>query len=134
MVRLECPVVGCDRGKDGELGGVWMTEEVCETVDQAQKSLEMHLLGHSLSNLARGQGQAGRVPKSTPPKLEMGISNQEWEYFLGKWDRHKNYCGLEADRDLVYNLWQCMSIELERAATDDGMNKPEFNTEKLFLA
>ena len=30
-------------------------------------------------------------------------------------------------------LWWCLSADLKRAATDDGMDKPEYNTEALFL-
>ena len=44
------------------------------------------------------------------------------------------YCGLVEQIDLVYNLWWCMSGDFKRAATDDGMDKPEYNTKVLFLA
>ena len=37
-------------------------------------------------------------------------------------------------KDLVYNLWWCLIVELKRAATDDGMDQEEYNTEVKFLA
>ena len=84
-----------------------------ETMDQAQKALEMHLDSHRLGNAApvlvlpavtQNQNQS-RIPKSVPPKVEMGILSQEWEYFLGDWKWHKRYCGLRKQNDFVYNLW-----------------------------
>ena len=84
-----------------------------ETMDQAIKVMEMHLESHRLMNAApvlalpvaaHAQNQS-KILKSTPPKLEMGILNQEWEYFLGDWKWHIGYCGLVEQKDLIYNLW-----------------------------
>ena len=63
----------------------------------------------------------------------MGISTQEWEYFIGDWRQHKGYCGLTEQKDLVHNLWWCLSAELKRAATDDGVDNDEYNTKVKFL-
>ena len=90
--RLKCPVEGCTQGEDAELSGVWKTEADYEMMDQAQKALEMHLEGHKLGNagpvlalhVVQNQNQS-RIPKSVSPKVEMGILNQEWEYFIGDW-------------------------------------------------
>ena len=37
------------------------------------------------------------------------------------------------ERDLVYNLWWCLSLELKRAATNDGMDDKEYNSEAKVL-
>ena len=41
--RLTCPVEGCTRGEDGEVGSVFKTEEDLETLDQALKMMELHV-------------------------------------------------------------------------------------------
>ena len=88
-----------------------------ETMDQAIRVMDQHMDAHKMANaasvlappvVANSQSQ-GRILKSIPPKLEMGISVQEWEYFLGDWRQHMSYCGLVEQKDLVYNLWQCLN-------------------------
>ena len=82
-----------------------------ENMDQAQKALEMHLESHRLGNaapvwaapVATPVQNQSRIPKSIPPKVEMGISSQEWEYFFGDWKWHKGYCGPTEQKHLVYN-------------------------------
>ena len=90
--RLKCPVEGCTQGEDEEAGSVFKTEEDYETLDQALKVMELHMKGHELGTAAmmpappaaQSQNQS-RIPKSISPKVEMGISSQEWEYFIGDW-------------------------------------------------
>ena len=99
--RLKCPVEGCTWGENEDTGGVWKTEDDYETLDQAQKAMEMHLEGHRLGNAApipappavQGQNQS-RIPKSISPKVEMGISTQEWEYFIGDWRLTEGFHGI----------------------------------------
>ena len=118
--RLECPVEGCTRGRNVEAGGVFRTEDDFKTLDQVFRSLELHVEAHKLGaaaqtpapQVAKNQNQS-RILKSVPPKVEMGISCQEWEYFLGDWKLHKGYCGLREQNDLVYNLWWCLSADLK---------------------
>ena len=114
MVRRQgCIVQGCSQDEEDEME--------YESMDQAQKAMEMHLESHRLGNaasvlalpiVAHAQHQR-RIPKSIPPKLEMGILSQEWEYFLGDWRWHKGYCSLVEQNDLVYNLWWCLSADLK---------------------
>ena len=90
--RLKCPVEGCTWGNYEEAGGVWKTEDDYKMLDQAQKAMDQHLEGHRLGTAApiptppavQGQNQS-RILKSISPKVEMGITNQEWEYFIGDW-------------------------------------------------
>ena len=64
-----------------------------DNMDQVQKAMEMHLESHMLGNAVPVQAppitapvqNQSRILKSNPPKLEIGISSQEWEYFLGDW-------------------------------------------------
>ena len=94
-----------------------------------------HKLGAAASTPAPPVNQnQSRILKSVSPKVEMGITSQDWEYFLGDWRWHKEYCGLTDQKDLVYNLWWCLSAELKRAVTNDGMESVDYNTEALFLA
>ena len=58
----------------------------------------------------------------------MDITDQDWKYFEGKWNRYKAYCNLTLDRDLIHNLWECLSDPLMRAATDDGLDNRTINT------
>ena len=80
------------RGEGAEDGSVFKTKGDYETLDQALKVLELHVKGHELgaaaTTLAPPAAQIqnqSRIPKSVSPKVEMGISSQEWEYFLGDW-------------------------------------------------
>ena len=127
--RLDCPVEGYTRGRNAEAGGVFKSEDDYEMLDQALKAMELHMEGHKLGTAAhilappvvQSQNQ-NRIPKSVSLTVEMCILTQEWEYFIGDWKQHNGYCSLTEQKDLVYNLWWCLSAELKRAATDDGMD------------
>ena len=87
-----CHVGGCTLGEYGEDGSVFKTGEDLKTLDQAMEIMKLHVRCHELSVAAmtltppafQGQNQS-RIPKSISPKVEMGITSQEWEYFLGDW-------------------------------------------------
>ena len=113
MVRRLCIVQGCVQDVEDETD--------YESLDQAIRVMEMHMRSHELLNAAPVLNQPGvahaqnqsRIPKSNLPTVEMGILNQEWEYFMGDWRRHVDYCGLTDQRDLIHNLWVCLSPELK---------------------
>ena len=102
--RLDCPLANCSRGKDTELGSGWKTEMNLESMDQKLKSLEIHMQVHRMEDVAPNPSNQNRIPKSEPPKVDIGISNQEWVYFLGDWKRHVEYCGMVQEKDLKHNL------------------------------
>ena len=66
--RLKCPVEGCTQGENKDTGGTFKTENDYDTLDQAQKAMEMHLEGHRLGNAAI-----------------LGFTDQEWGSFISNW-------------------------------------------------
>ena len=83
---------GCTQGRNEEAGSVFKTEDDFKTLDQALKAMELHVVGHKLGAAAlivghpaiQNQSQS-RIPKSISPKVEMGISSQEWDNFIVDW-------------------------------------------------
>ena len=109
------------------------------TIEQSQKSLELHMRGHELEAPVLPappqpqHQQQNRILKGVTPNLEAHITNQEWIYLKGKWGRYKNYCNLIQERVKVHNLWECLSDELIRAAMDDGFEDGSVVIEAVFL-
>ena len=102
--RRKCPWTGCSRGVEAKQSGAGKT-----------KSSRIHMLAHKLGTVAPvkapfNSSNQSRTPKSSPPRVERGISNQEWEHFRGNWRLHTKYWGLVQEKELVYNLWQCLSL------------------------
>ena len=72
------------------------------TIDQTQVDLKMHIEAHKLEAsrapaVSQPEGGApptagpNRTPKAVSPVVEMDITDQDWKYFQGKWERYKAY-------------------------------------------
>ena len=138
-LRITCPLPSCVWGEGDEINTRWKTDPHYTMIAEAQTALGFHMEAHKLAGpvvqptqLVQQQ-QQNRIPKGIIPKLEAHITNQDWGYFEGKWRRYKEYCNLVQEKDLVHNLWECLSDELIRAARDDRFEDGSVETEAVFL-
>ena len=72
-------------------------------MDQTQEDLKLHIEAHKLDAAASAPDPAvnqavggtpptvapNRTPKAVSPTVEMDITDQDWKYFLGRWNIYK---------------------------------------------
>ena len=102
--HLNCPRTCCSRDAEAKQSDTGKT-----------KSSRLHVLTHEPETITPAKAPSNlstrsKIPKRNPSKEERGPSNQEWEHFRGSWRRHTKYWGLVQEKELVYNLWQCLSL------------------------
>ena len=84
--RLYCQLPDCMRGEGAEVNGRWMMQPQWEMMEQMLEALKIHMDRHKLGGSANQTSQQqNRIPKGIVPTLQLGITNQEWSYFEGKW-------------------------------------------------
>ena len=150
--RLLCPWPTCTWGVEvlgpidqdtGEApvevaaGGRYMTPGHLATVAQAQADIWFHMEAHKLDRAPPPTSAApAREPTSKPaklerPRMEMDMSESEWEMFLAEWGRYLRSCRITEDQEKVDQLWGCLSLVLKKAAAGDGLG--DVDTEAAFL-
>ena len=116
--QRECLWPGCAYGEDG---AKYKTSPNLLTIEQVHVEMHDHMEMHKVLANTGGALRTGpepsRVPKAVAPKVEMDITDQDWKYFEGRWARYKSYCRLTEERDLIHNMWECLSEPLMKAAT-----------------
>ena len=112
-----------------EAGGRYVTPAHLATIAQTQQDMEQHMLAHKLEVELRTPAQA-HTPAATPsskpaklerPKLELDMSEPEWQLFEAEWARYCRSCKLVDSQEKVDQLWGCLSSTLKRAAAGDGL-------------
>ena len=98
MVILSCSVPGCN----------------FETLDLSDAVVIALLSNHGYAHqLAPGPApaapSAGRGPKLERPKIDVGVSNEEWNIFVRRWGVFRSGSGM---MDLPSQLFQCAGTVL----------------------
>ncbi|KAJ8359136.1 hypothetical protein SKAU_G00156610 [Synaphobranchus kaupii] len=102
MVVVECSVPGCD----------FKTEDVSEAL--AIALLTNHGLAHQSASpvmAASVQAPAFRGPKLDRPKIDVGVSIEEWNVFIRRWDVFCTGSGIGAAQ-APFQLFQCAGPDL----------------------
>ena len=96
MVVIQCPIAGCD----------FATEDVSEAV--ACVLLTTHSTIHTSAAMPV---QAPKAPPLERPRVEMGITPEDWNIFCRRWDAFVIGSGLNAN-DCTVQLFQCAGPSL----------------------
>ena len=98
MVIVQCSVPDCE----------FQSADVSEAL--AIALLSNHALAHQIS-APRPQYSAVRGPKLERPKVDLGISVEEWNMFQRRWDVFKAGSGID-DASAPTQLFQCAGTDL----------------------
>ena len=100
MVVVSCSVPSCD----------FRSDDVSESL--AIAILANHGLAHqpgSVSSAASTPAHQG--PKLERPRVDVGITTEEWNVFVRRWEVFQKGCGID-DTSAPSQLFQCASTEL----------------------
>ena len=111
--RLLCPLPSCTWGVEElgaidqdtgeapvevEAGGRYMTPAHLSTIAQAQADIGYHMDAHKLDKVpSRPQQSPAQESRSKPakldrPRMEIDMTESEWEMFLAEWGRYLRSC------------------------------------------
>ena len=90
---VTCEYPGCE--------GPWKSPE--GELDTVVKLLEMHFVSkHKPSQSSKSS--AAKVEKAKRPEIAAELSDEDWNYFLSRWEAYKKATSLQG-RTLSCNLW-----------------------------
>ena len=136
-IELECPVVGCDLGKDG---GRYKTPPLPSA--EALQLLTFHHHNHAQAQGgAVGQQQQGdggatvrcKAEKVTRPVLKKGQSEDKFLHFSRQWARYKRASNLGSDQQIRDQLLACCSEDLMEELNNLHGNQLDTKTEEQLL-
>ena len=100
MVVVTCSVPGC----------VFRSDDVSESL--AIAILGNHGLAHQPTPLtSHGPSPVGTGPKLERPRIDVGVTTEEWNVFVRRWTVFRKGSGLD-DASAPAQLFQCASAEL----------------------
>ena len=120
-VELECSAVECDSGAEGAR---WKTQPLTEQL--AIQVLDRHLLvvhGQQVHQAGRGEGAHGldgdgggklKQEKIPRPTISSGISQQDFKFFHGEWNRYKRSSGIKDATIIRDQLMYCPDESLRK--------------------
>ena len=97
-INLPCSVSGCD----------FATGEVSECA--AVALLNNHNLAHQVVRPA-GDTASHRMPQLDRPRVDVGVSLEQWNIFLRKWEVFRRGCGID-NGSAAFQLFQCAETDL----------------------
>ena len=77
------------------------------------------------------QESRSKPAKLERPRMEMDMSESEWEMFIAEWGRYVRSCRITESQEKVDQLWGCLSPVLKKAAAGDELG--DVSTEEAFL-
>ena len=98
-ISIACPIEGC----------TFSTGDVSEAV--AVALLNTHAISHSNSSSSARNTTVSTGPKLNRPKVEMGITQEEWNLFQRRWIVFQSGSNI-SDSAAALQLFQCASEEL----------------------
>ena len=108
---VSCEFPGCP--------GPWKSPE--GELETIVKLLEMHFKSkHTIAPQA-AKGTSTRAEKAKRPEIAAEMSDEDWQYFLCRWDSYKKSTNLEG-ADIVLQLMECCCEQLRR---DHHRNYPD---------
>ena len=102
MVKIECPVPQCTFATP---------EESSENVACALLTTHTYGVHMQQQHTPAPGGNPVRGPKLERPKVDLGVSKEEWNMFTRRWDTFVTGCGLDAT-NCTAQLFQCSSEAL----------------------
>ena len=99
--NMKCPIPDCE----------FTTGEHSEAVALAY--FNAHLITHqqSVAQPAASSSAKRNEPKLTPPKVDIGVSMEEWNMFERRWSIYKQGSHL-SEEDVSHHLFQCADAAL----------------------
>ena len=86
--------------------------------------LKMHFAAQHKSADKEPTKSAAKLEKAKRPELKLEMSDEDWAYFLNRWESYKKAAGLE-EEDVVIQLMECCEEQLRK---DHFRNYPTFKT------
>ena len=99
MVVVACTIPGCE----------FKTQDVSESL--AIALLGNHTVGHTTSSQSAPPLAPSRGPKLTRPTIDIGVSIEEWNIFLRRWEVFKAGSGI-GEVSAPSQLFQCAGADL----------------------
>ena len=99
MVVVACTIPGCE----------FKTQDVSESL--AIALLGNHTVGHTTSSQSAPPLAPSRGPKLTRPTIDIGVSIEEWNIFLRRWEVFKAGSGI-GEASAPSQLFQCAGADL----------------------
>ena len=103
MVIVRCSVPGCQ----------FQSDDVIEALAVAL------LTNHGLAHTATAAPPTLRGPKLERPKVDVGVTLEEWNVFVRRWNVFRNGSGIDDD-SAPSQLFQCAWACPRRQPTEDG--------------
>ena len=101
---VTCEYPGCE--------GPWKSPE--GELDTVVKLLEMHFVSkHKPSQSSIPKSSAAKVEKAKRPEIAAELSDEDWNYFLSRWEAYKKATSLQGE-DIVLQLMECCCEQLRR--------------------
>ena len=125
--RLPCQWADCTLGEEEEEGGRYSTPSHLSTVDQAVKLLELHSRAHE-AGVRRVITEGVLKPKLAKierPKMEFDMNDKDWILFLSEWRQFKQSRQLTIEKEIVAQLWGCLTKALRREAIKEGLEEED---------
>ena len=82
-----------------------------ETTAEYVALLQTHM---AAMHPAADQCASGKAEKPRRPELSADTSEEDWSYFVARFDQYKRTCGLVAERKIVDQLLECCSDTVRR--------------------
>ena len=99
MVVITCTIPGCE----------FKTQDVSESL--AIALLGNHSVGHTMSSQTAPPPASSRGPKLTRPTIDIGVSIEEWNVFLRRWQVFQAGSGI-GEASAPSQLFQCAGADL----------------------
>ena len=99
MVVIACTIAGCE----------FQTQDVSESI--AIALLANHTVGHTTSSQSTPSLAPSRGPKLTRPTIDIGVSIEEWNIFLRRWEVFRAGSGIN-EASAPSQLFQCAGTDL----------------------
>ena len=96
MPKVKCPLENCD----------YETPELSDTIVAAL------ITAHStIHNQGNNKSQAEKIKR---PTISNGVSNEEWTYFLSRWDNYKTVSKICEEEEEAIQLLECLDEDLRK--------------------
>ena len=92
----------------------WISKEA--TIDTCLRLLEIHVrANHPITDPVKPKSNttSAKPEKAKRPEIASEMSDEDWAYFLSRWDDYKKATALQGD-DVTMQLMECCCEQLRR--------------------
>ena len=119
-VKLPCEFDGC----------TW--ESIEGELESVVKLLEIHVAAKHQKNKST-KATAVKAEKAKRPEIAAEVSDEDWAYFLNRWESYKKATNLEGD-EVVLQLMECCCDQLRKDHYRNFPSNPTSISEKDILS